>query len=202
VPPFGTKSDARVSARRLPTSPQRRGFRVSEEYLVGHPQAESSATELTINVLYTAELLGRRLDRFLRPYGLARGSHNVLQILGGATGPLTPSEITSRLVATSATVTGLLDTLERRGLIERRLRDGDRRSFLVTIRPRGRRLLDELVPALIEQEKVWAAGVPRKEREGLISLLGALQDHLRSVATEEKQTPPSRSGRRVERRNP
>src|SRR6185369_10505602 len=85
-------------------------FRVSRDYVDRHPAADPSATELAINVLYTAELLGRQLDQALRRFGLTRGSHNVLQILGGAGEPLTPTEITSRLTTTSATVTGLLDT--------------------------------------------------------------------------------------------
>ena len=89
------------------------------DYLEDHPEADATGTELMINVLYTAELLGRRVDRFLRPYGLARGSHNVLQVLGGATEPLTP--------------------------------------------------------ALIEREKAWAAAALPRQRERLISLLGAFQ---------------------------
>src|SRR5687768_17560611 len=87
-------------------------FRVSDEYAERNPTADPSATELVINVVFAAELLARRLEGVVRPFGLSRGSHNVLQILGGATEPLTPSEVTARLTVTSATVTGLLDTLE------------------------------------------------------------------------------------------
>src|SRR5437588_8406651 len=88
------------------------GFRVSDEYVEQHPEADVSATELVINVMYAAELLGREADQVFRPFGLSRGSHNVLQILGGAREPLRPSEVTARLTVTTATVTGLLDTLE------------------------------------------------------------------------------------------
>lgn len=66
------------------------GFRLSDDYADRNPGADPIATELAINVLYTAELLGRRVDQALRPFGLARGSHNVLQVLGGAAEPLRP----------------------------------------------------------------------------------------------------------------
>jgi DNA-binding MarR family transcriptional regulator len=134
------------------------GFRVSRGYTDQHPDADPSATELAINVLYIAELLGRRADHALRPFGLTRGSHNVLQILGGVSGPLTPTDVAARVVATSATITGLLDTLESRGLAARRRHPADRRSVLVEITAKGRQLLDELVPQLIEHEKRWEPG--------------------------------------------
>jgi DNA-binding MarR family transcriptional regulator len=156
-------------------------FRVSDEYIRRNPTADPSATELVINVLYTAELLGRRLDRLLREFDLTRGSHNVLQILGGATEPLTPTEVSARLTVTSATVTGLLDTLETRDLARRRPHPADRRSILVEITDEGRRLLDRLVPELIEHEKRWAAALPPPRREELLRLLGAVQDQLRSL---------------------
>ena len=156
-------------------------FRVSSDYSERNPTADPSATELVINVLHTAELLGRQLDLALRPFGLTRGSHNVLQILGGATEPLTPTEVSTRLTVTSATVTGLLDTLERRGLARRRPHPDDRRSLLVEITNDGRQLLDRLVPDLIEHEKRWAAALSPSRREQLLRLLGAVQDQLRSL---------------------
>lgn len=156
-------------------------FRVSCEYVERNPSADPSATELVINVLHTAELLGRRLDQVLRPFGLTRGSHNVLQILGGATGSLTPTEVSARLTVTSATVTGLLDTLETRGLAHRRPHPDDRRSVLVEITDTGRQLLDRLIPELIEHEKQWAGGLTPSRREQMLRLLGAVQDGLRSL---------------------
>jgi len=156
-------------------------FRVSRDYIEENPGADPSATELAINVLHTAELLGRRLDQVLRTAGLTKGSHNVLQILGGATELLTPTEVSARLTVTSATVTGLLDTLESRGLVRRRPHPSDRRSILVEITDDGRRLLEGLVPGLIEHEKRWAAGLTPSQREQLLRLLGAVQDQLRSL---------------------
>lgn len=168
-------------------------FRVSRDYVERNPAADPSATELVINVLHTAELLGRRLDQVLRAFGLTRGSHNALQILGGATEPLTPTDVSARLTVTSATVTGLLDTLETRALIRRRAHPSDRRSLLVEITSEGRRLLDELVPELIDHEKRWAAGLTATKREQLLRLLGSVQDQLRSL---DEESVSATAGRR------
>ena len=167
--------------------------RVSSNYAERHPDADVSATELAINVVYTAELLNRRLDQVLRPFGLTRGSHNVLQILGGATEPLTPGEVTARLTVTTATVTGLLDTLEARHLARRRPHPSDRRSVLVEISDEGRQLLDELVPQLIVHEKEWSAALSESRRQRLIRTLGVLQDHLRHLDDEPAAASPARS---------
>jgi DNA-binding MarR family transcriptional regulator len=167
-------------------------FRVSEEYVAQHPTADPSATELVINVAYAAELLGRELDAVLRPFGLSRGSHNALQILGGATGPLTPTEVKARLTVTSATVTGLLDTLEARGLARRRPHPSDRRSVHVEITAEGRRLLDDVVPELIEHEKQWARSLRPREREQLIRLLGTLEADLRARTDEPERAKARR----------
>lgn len=164
-------------AESLPGGP----FRVSRDYIERNPDADPSATELVINILHTAELLARRLDQVLRAFGLTRGSHNVLQILGGATEALTPTEVSARLTVTSATVTGLLDTLETRGLIRRRAHPSDRRSILVEITDDGGRVLGALVPELIGHEKGWAAALTAARREQLLRLLGAVQDELRSI---------------------
>jgi DNA-binding MarR family transcriptional regulator len=176
--PSGRASASRVKVQ---DSSRKGPFRVSRDYVERNPTAVPSATELVINIVYTAELLGRQLDVALRPFGLTRGSHNVLQILGGASEPLTPTEVSARLTVTSATVTGLLDTLERGGLASRRRHPDDRRSVLVEITNDGRRLLDRLVPELIEHEKRWAAGLSSSGREQLLRLLGAVQDQLRSL---------------------
>lgn len=177
-----SKTAAEAGPTRRPRGVATAGpFRVSREYIERHPAADPSATELAINVLHTAELLGRRLDQVVRAFGLTPGSHNVLQILGGASDALTPSEVSARLTVTSATVTGLLDTLEARGLAQRRPHPNDRRSVLVEITDDGCRLLDRLVPELIEHEKRWAEGLSPSRREQLVRLLGAVQDQLRNL---------------------
>ena len=49
-------------------------------------------------------------------------------MIEGADEPLTPSQISERVVAASATTTATLDLLERRGWIVRQPNPADRRS--------------------------------------------------------------------------
>lgn len=59
-----------------------------------------------------------------------------------ADGPLSPGAIAGRLHVTSASVTGVIDRLERVGLVERSPHPTDRRRVLVTITPAGTAAVD------------------------------------------------------------
>ena len=161
------------------------GFRVSDDYIAGHPDADPSATEPVINLFYAAQPLQNRMDRPLQRFELSAGAFNLLQITSGASGPITPSEIGGQLIVTTATVTGLLDTLERRGLISRSRDSVDRRRVLVEITPEGSTLLERIGVELVEREKEWSSGVTGAARETLIRRLGQMQAHLRSLPPEQ-----------------
>ena len=163
------------------TQRARIGFRVSDDYIAGHPDADPSATELVINVFLTSDLMRARMERLLQPFGVSGNGFNLLQIVAGASRPVTPSEIGEQLIVTTATVTGLVDTLERRGFVTRTRDEADRRKVLVAITREGRAVLDRIAPVLAEQEKQWSAGVQGSARERLIRSLGAMQQHLREL---------------------
>ena len=163
---------------------RRVGFRVSDDYVARHPNADPSATELVINVFYTAELLYARMDRILQRLQLSRGGFNLLQIARGAGRSLSPTEIGEQLIVTTATVTGVLDTLQRRGLVTRTPDPVDRRRVLIDITPAGAALLDRVADDLIEREKAWTDGLSLADRERLIRMLGTLQGHLLALPPE------------------
>ena len=160
------------------------GFRVSDDYIAQHPEADPTATELIINLFYTAQLLHSHMDRFLQQYELSGGAFNLLQITRGASGPITPSEIGEQLIITTATVTGLLDTLQRRGLISRTRDSVDRRRVLVDITPEGSTLLGRIDKELIQREQTWSSGVTGAARETMIRRLGQMQTHIRNLPPE------------------
>ena len=163
---------------------RRVGFRVSDDYIARHPNADPSATEVVINVFYTAELLYARMDRILQRLRLSRGGFNLLQIAHGAGRPVSPTEIGEQLIVTTATVTGVLDTLQRRGLVTRTPDPVDRRRILIDVTPDGSALLARVADELIEREKAWTGALTRTDRERLVTTLGTLQAHLGALPPE------------------
>ena len=71
----------------------------------------------------------------------------------------------------TATMTSVLDTLERNGYIQRQPDPADRRRVLVNITPSAQALLDQVLPAV--QQLVTAAMSPLGEQT-LLTLLDAL----------------------------
>jgi DNA-binding MarR family transcriptional regulator len=63
-----------------------------------------------------------------------------------------------------ATLSGVLSTLEGRGLLARERSPEDGRLVLVRMTPAGRRLMKKLFPEFNEQERVVVSGIPVAQR--------------------------------------
>ena len=75
------------------------------------------------------------LDDALADLGLSSGEINALACMGEQT---TVRDLVTATAQRPSTLTGVLDRLERRGLIERAANPADRRSVLVRLTPGGR----------------------------------------------------------------
>ncbi len=79
-------------------------------------------------------------------WDLSPSQFNVLNLLADRPDGLTQTELGRALIMHRSNVTGLVDRLERRGLLERREAAGDRRAWRVCLTPAGRRLWREVHP--------------------------------------------------------
>ncbi len=75
------------------------------------------------------------LDDALADLGLSAGEINALACIGEQS---TVRDLVTATAQRPSTLTGVLDRLERRGLIERAANPADRRSVLVRLTPDGR----------------------------------------------------------------
>ena len=73
-------------------------------------------------------------------------------------------------------MTSVLDTLEKRGLIQRMPHPGDRRKLLVSITPQAQAILDELLPSLHAREReVISNALSTREQRELLRLIAKVQ---------------------------
>ncbi len=106
-------------------------------------------------------------------------------------------EIEARHVATEsgiskATLTGVVDTLETRGLLARRQDNADRRRVLVRMTPAGTRLMTKLFPAINAVESELAAGLEPDEVLKLAHLLRKLSIRVEEVDGIGAQVSPTK----------
>jgi DNA-binding MarR family transcriptional regulator len=109
-------------------------------------------------------------------YQLSPGARQVLAIVEGAGEPLEPTVIAGRLLVTTASVTSLLDNLERRGLIRRLPHPEDRRKLLIETTPAGKEIVDHLLPSFHARERaVMDALLSPTEQRQLLKSVAKLQ---------------------------
>ena len=87
--------------------------------------------------------------------------------------PVPMSALADALVCDASNVTGIVDKLETRGLIERQGADHDRRIKQLAVTERGRRLRDKLNARVLEPPKAIAS-LPAEVRAHLIRTLRSL----------------------------
>ena len=148
---------------------------IPADYLEQTPDANPVATEAVMNTIRTADQLFDRIGRLLRPLGVSSAGGLVLGLLRDH-GPMTPSELGDRLIVTRATVTGLLDSLERRGYVRRLPHATDRRSLLVELTDEGASTVQQVRTIIHANETAWMSGFSDTELRRYIDFLHRIQD--------------------------
>jgi DNA-binding MarR family transcriptional regulator len=158
--------------------PNHYSVQIAPDFADRYPDASARATECAMNLVFTADLLVKRIASLLQPFGLSPASGLVLSLVADAESPLPPNKIAERLIISRATVTGLIDTLERRGYVQRQLHQTDRRMLLVEATAAGRQVANTFRPIVHQQQKVWLECLSEEAQQGLIDLLQQVQTNL------------------------
>lgn len=88
------------------------------------------------------------------------------------------SDLASLLGISQATLTMILQGLEKKELVDRRRNAANRREMLVFLTVRGRDLQEKLLPAICDVHARASCAIPDKELDQLKTLLRQLIDNL------------------------
>lgn len=168
----------------MPSPPRDDVDEILAQWRRERPDLDPTGMGVVLRVLHLAGVFSSRLDDVLAPTALATFEYEVLAALRRADDGegLTAKELCAAAQLTSGAMTHRLDRLEERGLVRRRPRPEDRRALAVTLTARGRRLVDSVLAARMEDAGDCVAGLSRKERL-------ALNDLLRGLAVELTEDP-------------
>jgi DNA-binding MarR family transcriptional regulator len=150
-------------------------IQIPADYRAQTPDANPLATEAVMNTIRAADMAFDRIGRLLRPLGVSAAGGLVLGQLRDH-GAMSPSELGERLIVTRATVTGLIDSLERRGFVRRSANPSDRRSLLVEITPAGLEVTQQVRTIIHRHETAWMRVLSDAELRAYIGLLHRIQD--------------------------
>jgi DNA-binding MarR family transcriptional regulator len=150
-------------------------IKIAPDFEKLYPDASATATECAMNLVLTAELLEKRIASLIAPLGLSPATGLVLGILADSQTPVSPNHIAERLIISRASVTSLLDSLEKRGFVKRQPHLSDRRMLSVELTEAGRQVASQFRPLVHRHQKIWLSALDQAAQAQLIQTLHRLQ---------------------------
>ena len=144
------------------------------------PDLDVSAMHVLSRVRRLSELLDEQRQQAFAAHGLGTHEFDVLAALrrSGDGAELTPGQLLEATHVTSGTMSNRLERLAGRHVITRRSDRRDGRQQLVGLTPAGQRVVDAALETLLQYEEALVAGLPGRQRKGLVrSLRQLLEEH-------------------------
>ena len=138
---------------------------------IGDQELNFAAMAAVSNIYRAANAIRHHMEqRMLTEEDLSWAAFTVLFVLW-IWGDQQTRHLAAEAGVTKGTLTGVLKTLEKRGLARRRGHDEDGRLVLVSLEPRGRDVIERLFPAFNAGEALVSAGLSEREKNQLATLL-------------------------------
>jgi DNA-binding MarR family transcriptional regulator len=146
---------------------------IIDQWSVQRPDLETDAMEIYGRIYRLARAMGDKMEATYAPYGIDRGTFDVLAALRRAGEPfdLSPGRLATSLMLTTGGMTGRLDKLQRAGLIERVPDPADRRALRARLTDKGRDVIDRAVAAGVEVQRASLEGMTTRQRQDLADML-------------------------------
>lgn len=145
------------------------------------PDPQSSLTEDNNPVFQDiARFRAILFDALLKPYDMTMSQGWVLVHLVRENG-LRQWDLAQRLEVATVTTSKLIDRLEERGFVERRIDPEDRRSNRVFATSKARSLVKIMTQTVSEVDTIANAGVAPEELETTMRVLRLMRQNLRTV---------------------
>ena len=136
-----------------------------------------------------AQAAQKLLRNLLDPYGLTPAQYLIIECLWVAD-RLSPTVIGELLRFDSATLTGLIDRLERSGFVYRERNPNDRRAILICLTDKSAGMKDELRALRLRANEEIMKTFPEEQREvfkrALVSLISAEEPLVAGAISTEK----------------
>lgn len=152
-----------------------------------HPDLEPEFVHAYLHILYAGDLLDRIEQGILDGYGMSHGRFCLLVLLEEAgSGGCSAADLAEEAVVSRATITGLVDGLERDGYVTRVANPADRRAVRITITTGGQDRLAEVFPVVLRRVSRVMTVLSESERRTLVELLRRIQERAKADAAKSE----------------
>lgn len=148
-----------------------------------YPEIDPASVQSYLVMLRVASDVLAAIEAYLARHEMSQGRFTVMAILNrNPEQAMSPSDLAARAGVTRATMTGLLDGLEREQLIRRHPDQNDRRMLLVELTAKGRKMLDEIFPDYYARIAKLMGHLTEAEKHQLVDLLNKITPGVSAMA--------------------
>ena len=138
--------------------------------------------EALIELLRTADIVWSGSRMLFERWDLGPSQFNVLNLLRYSPEGLSQTELSRELIMHRSNLTGLVDRLEKRGLVARKEVAGDRRAYRVVLTAAGVGLMEQILPDYYRgAHEVWG-GASAKNIRDLTKTLKLVSQNAQQIA--------------------
>ena len=164
------------------------------------PEVDLDVLTAALNIVRVSNLLVNDLESQVhRPSGWTWAGFRIMFVVF-ITKTAEPREVARLAGVSRASVSGVLNTLERDGLIVRERSSADGRIVTVRLTERGRRATVDAFKENHHVEAAWLARLTRQELQTLVELLHRLHSPYRPGDAARPRPAPAASGEPARRR--
>jgi DNA-binding MarR family transcriptional regulator len=141
-------------------------------------RADKTPLGTLLSLLMSYEVLERYLEVELKRHKASLIRFNIMSALFINGGEMTPSEIAESVFREKNTITAVINTLEKEGVVRREPSASDRRSVKVVITDKGWQVANQLNPVAQELSRECLSGIEKDRVEGLVETMRDLREKL------------------------
>ena len=147
-----------------------------DEFPAASHEQDHDALRVWLRLLSCTTLIENQISSRLRgEFDTTLPRFDVLAQLARFPDGLLMSELSQRLMVSNGNITGIIDNLERDGLVERILLPADRRARKVCLTDKGRVAFDQMATTHETWITTWLSNLAEEEQQQLYLLLGKLK---------------------------
>jgi DNA-binding MarR family transcriptional regulator len=141
-------------------------------------RADKTPLGTLLSILTSFEVLARYLEVELKRHEASLIRFNIMTTLFKNGGEMTPSEIAESVFREKNSITAVINTLERQGVVRREPSPDDRRSVKVIITDKGWKEANRLSPIAQELSREVLSCMDKEKVENLVDIMRTVRESL------------------------
>lgn len=156
--------------------------KIKAQWAKQRPDLDTEPMALVGRIVRLSAQLTEQMGKTFARHGLNGASFDMLATLlrSGPPHALSPNQLLETMMVTSGTMTNRIDQLEKDDLVTRVKNANDKRSVLVQLTTKGRRIIDAAVTDHVQTQAKLVGVVEQEERT---ALNGLLQNYLTALGS-------------------